>query len=81
MFKDAESAVCAAQKRKSSVRKELNSVLDDDEYKISPARPLKIRLITNYNPKTVGNKRAITYALQAMKPEHEYVTYHISFWT
>ncbi len=79
MFKDAESAVCAAQKRKSSVRKELNSVLDDDEYKISPARPLKIRLITNYNPKTVGNKRAITNALQAIKPEHEYVTYHISF--
>ena len=36
-------------------------------------------LITNHNPKTVGNKRAITNALQAMKPEHEYVTYHISF--
>lgn len=79
IFKDAESAVCSAQKQKSSVRKELSSILDDDEYKISPTRPLKIRLITNYNPKTVGNKRAITNALQAMKPEHEYVTYHISF--
>lgn len=79
IFKDAESAVCSAQKQKSSVRKELSSVLNEDEYKISPARPLKIRLITNYNPKTVGNKRAITNALQAMKPEHEYVTYHISF--
>lgn len=78
-FKDAESAVCAAQERKSSVRKELSSILNDDEYKVSPTRPLKIRLITNYNPKTVGNKRAITNALQAMKPEHEYVTYHISF--
>jgi len=79
MFKDAESAACAAQERKSSVRKELSAILNDDEYKISPTRPLKIRLITNYNTKTVGNKRAITNALQAMKPEHEYVTYHISF--
>ena len=79
IFKDAEFAVCSAQKQKSSVRKEMSSILDDDEYKISPTRPLKIRLITNYNPKTVGNKRAITNALQAMKPEHEYVTYHISF--
>lgn len=79
LFKDAESAICAAQERKASVRKELGSILNDDEYKISPIKPLKIRLITNYNPKTVGNKRAITNALQAMKPEHEYVTYHISF--
>ncbi len=78
-FKDAESAVCAAQERKNSVRKKLSSILNDDEYKTSPTRPLKICLITNYNPKTVGNKRAIANALQAMKPEHEYVTYHISF--
>ena len=78
-FKDAESAACSAQKQKNSVRKELSSILADDEYKISPTRPLKIRLITNYNPKTAGNKRAIANALQAMKPEHEYVTYHISF--
>ena len=79
VFKDAESAVCATQERKSIVRKELSSILNDDEYKISPTRPLKIRLITNFNPKTVGNKRAITNALQAMKPKYEYVTYHISF--
>ena len=79
MFKDAESAVCSAQERKSSVRKELGSIVREDEYRISPTRPLKIRLITNYNPKTVGNKRAITNAIQTMKPEHDYVTYHISF--
>lgn len=79
MFKDAESAVCVAQERKPGVRKELSSVISDDEYKISSTRPLKIRLITNHNPKTVGNKRAITNALQAMKSEQEYVTYHISF--
>lgn len=79
MFKDAEAAVCAAREHKSCVRKELISALSDDEYRISAAKPLKIRLITNYNPKTMGNKRAITNALQAMKPEREYVTYHISF--
>lgn len=79
MFKDAESAVCSAQEQKSSVRKELGSIVREDEYRISPTRPLKIRLITNYNPKTVGNKRAITNAIQTMKPEHDYVTYHISF--
>ncbi|MBD5145453.1 MAG: hypothetical protein HDT21_06015 [Ruminococcus sp.] len=79
MFKDAESAICAAQEHKSNVRKELGILLGDDEYKVSSATPLKIRLITNHNPKTVGNKRAITNALQAMKPEHDYVTYHISF--
>lgn len=79
MFKDAESAIYAVQGRKSGMRKELYSIVSDDDYKISAARPLKIRLITNYNPKTIGKKRAITNALQAMKPEHEYVTYHISF--
>jgi len=79
MFKDAESAVCSAQEQKSNVRKELGSIVREDEYRISPTRPLKIRLITNYNPKTVGNKRAITNAIQTMKPEHDYVTYHISF--
>ena len=77
-FKDAESAICAAQKQKNSARKELSNILDDDEYKVSATRPLKIRLITNYNP-TASKKRAITNALQNMKPEHEYVTYQISF--
>ena len=79
MFKDAESAVIAAQEYKNSVRKELSVILRDDEYKISATRPLKIRLITNHNPKTAGNKRAIINAIQSMKPERDYVTYHISF--
>ena len=57
----------------------MSTIIKDDEYKVTTTRPLKIRLITNYNPKTVGNKRAITNAIQAMKPEHDYVTYHISF--
>lgn len=78
-FKDTEVVVCAAQERKSVLRQELNTIFSDDEYKISATRPLKIRLITNYNPKTVANKRAIINAIQAMKPEHEFITYHISF--
>lgn len=79
MFKDAEASICAAQERKANVRKELSALLNDDDYKVSATRPLKIRLITNHNPKTVGNKRSITNALQAMKPERDFVTYHLSF--
>lgn len=79
IFKDAESAVCAAQEGKPGVCQDLSSIVGDNEYRVSHARPLKIRLITNHNPKTISNKRTITNALQAMKPEHEYVTYHISF--
>lgn len=79
MFKDAESTIFVAKENKAGVRKELSAIIKDEEYKVSTTRPLKIRLITNHNPKTVGNKRAITNAIQAMKPEHDYVTYHISF--
>ena len=79
MFKDAEAAIYAAQERKSGVRAELSSVFIDEEYRISNIRPLKIRLITNFNPKTIGNKRSIMNALQTLKSEHENVTYHISF--
>ena len=79
IFKDAEAAICAVQEHKSNGRKELGTIFGDEDYKISSTKPVKIRLITNHNPKTIVNKRAITKALQAMKPEHDYVTYHISF--
>lgn len=79
IFKDAEAAICAVQEHKSNGRKELGTIFGDEDYKISSTKPVKIRLITNHNPKTIVNKRAITKALQAMKPEHNYVTYHISF--
>lgn len=79
MFKDAETFICAAQEHKAGVRKELCAILNDDDYSVSAARPLKIRLITNHNPKTAAQKRSITNALQAMKPEHDFVTYHLSF--
>ena len=79
IFKDAEAAICAVQEHKSNGRKELGTIFGDEDYKISSTKPVKNRLITNHNPKTIVNKRAITKALQAMKPEHDYVTYHISF--
>ncbi len=79
MFKDAEVALCSAQEHKADVRKEISDILRDEEYQISSTKPLKIRLVTNYTPKTVGNKRAILNAVQMMKPDHEYVSYHISF--
>lgn len=79
-FKDAEAALFAAQERSVGFRKELSDLLlSDENYKFSLGTPLKIRLITNYNPKNVGSKRAILNALQSMKPEHDFVTYHISF--
>lgn len=79
-FKDAEGAICSpAKDAKANIRKVLWDVLNDEDHKVSSTRPLKIRLITNYDPKTTSNKRSICNALQAMKPEHSYVTYHISF--
>ena len=78
-FKDAEAAILAAQESKTNVRKELSDITRDDEYRISATRPLKIRLITNYNPKTAGTKKAILNAIQTMKPASDHVSYLISF--
>lgn len=78
-FKDAEAAMLAAQESKTNIRKELSDISRDDEYKISATRPLKIRLITNYNPKTAGTKKAILNAIQTMKLASEHVSYLISF--
>ena len=36
-------------------------------------------MITNYNPKTAGTKKAILNAIQTMKPASEHVSYLISF--
>ena len=78
-FKDAEAVILAAQESRTNVRKELSDIFRDDEYKISVTRPLKIRLITNYDPKTAGTKKAILNAIQTMKPASDHVSYLISF--
>lgn len=78
-FKDVEGAIYTAKEHKSSVRKDLSTLLSDEDYKISTTKPLKIRLITNYNPKTASEKKTIIKALEVMKPNNDYVSYHISF--
>ncbi|OQC00475.1 MAG: AIPR protein [Firmicutes bacterium ADurb.Bin099] len=77
-MKDAETMLIKALSDQVS-RKPIDTILADKEYKFSSKKPLKIRLITNYSPKNIGKKRSILNALQALKPEKEYITFHISF--
>lgn len=79
VFKDAENAVFAYLDNKNSCRRELLQLLNDEEYKFSEIKPLKIKLITNFNPKTVAKKRSIINALRNMKPLHDYVSYELVF--
>ncbi len=78
-FKDTELFLFSAKENKGSVRQAISSILREDEYKFSNTKPLKIRIITDYIPKTVVAKRSILNALQVLKPEHEYVSYLLSF--
>lgn len=77
-MKDAETLLL---KRSSgqNIRKAIESIISDEEYAFSPSKPLKIRIVTNYCPKTVGKKRSILNALQALKPEKEYTSFFITF--
>ncbi len=77
-MKDAES-VLLRYHNGQAVRKSLAKALVDDDYKFSSGKPLKVRLVTNYNPKTTGRKRSIINALQALKPEKDFTSFHISF--
>jgi hypothetical protein len=79
VFKDAEAALINANESKPTCRKEIRMVLEDDDYKFSQTKPLKIQLVTNYNPKNVGEKRSILNAISVMKPVHPYISYMITF--
>ena len=79
VFKDTEALIFNAQINSDSCRKEIGNFMGDEEYKFSQTKPLKICLITNYDPKSASLKRSIINALQALKPEHTFVSYHISF--
>lgn len=79
VYKDAESAIFSYVNNRSIARKKLSVLLGDDDYKFSEEKPLKIRLITNFNPKTASKKHAILNALRNMQPLHEFVSYQISF--
>ena len=76
-LKDAENILLKTIKHQQC-RKELADIISDEEYKFSSQRPLKIRLVTNYVP-TAAKRRTIINALNALKPEQDYVSFHISF--
>ena len=65
VFKDTESFLFAAQENKGSARSPISSLLRE-EFKFSPTKPLKIRIITDYIPKTAATKRSILKALQVL---------------
>ena len=77
-FKDAETMLLKAISN-SPCRKEIQQILSDEDYKISSHKPLKIKIITNYNPPNVGKKRTIINALNALKPSQDYISFSISF--
>lgn len=79
VYKDAESVLLNYQENKKLCRKEIKDVLSDEDCKFSATRPLKIRIITNFTPKTVGNKRSILNAISTLRPDCDFVSYHISF--
>lgn len=79
LFKDAENAIFTYASNRSQCRRKLAVFLGDDDYKFSEDKPLKIKMITNYNPKTASKKRSIVNALNNMRPLHDYVSYQLSF--
>lgn len=79
VFKEAEKAIFAYAANRNQCRRKLAVILGDDDYKFSEEKPLKVKLITNYNPKTAGKKRSIVNALNNMQPIHGFVTYQLSF--
>ena len=79
VYKDAESVLLNYQENKKLCRKEIKDVLSDEDCKFSATKPLKIRIITNFTPKTVGNKRSILNAVSTLRPDCDFVSYHISF--
>ncbi len=79
IFKDTEAAIFAAKENKPEARELLNAFFREEEYKFSDVKPLKIRLITDFNPKSVVQKRVILDTLQRIKPLHDNVSYNISF--
>lgn len=78
-FKDAETILFDALAKKVSARQRLIEVLANDELQFSTTKPLKIQLVTDYNPKGIQAKNAMCKALQVMKPDHPYVSYDMVF--
>ena len=79
VFKDAENAIFAYVRNRNLCRGKIAPFLEDDDYEFAEDKPLKINLITNFNPKTAAKKRAIINAINNMRPIHDQVTYQIVF--
>lgn len=77
-FKDIE-AILFDSSHTIHIRKEVENVLRIEENEITPNRPVKIRIITNFDPKTISKKNSILKALSVMKPDHDNVLYDIVF--
>lgn len=78
VFKDIESIIFDSS-NSIHVRKEVKELLSNEENKVTSNRPVKIRIITNFDPKTISKKNSILKALSVMKPINENVTYDIVF--
>lgn len=78
-LKDIEAAVFSASEKKSNVRKEVQQMLSGDEYTIGNNRPVKICILTDYNPRNFREKNKIIKYFNLMKPDHENVVYKIIF--
>ncbi len=77
-YKIAEMAIAAAL-NKERPREKLAEIFSEEDKRVSKTRPLKIRIITNYNPKYAKDRKLIEDAIQAIKPNQEYISYHIFF--
>ena len=71
VFRDVEKTIFAYAENRNMCRKKIAVLLGDDDYKFTEERPLKIKLITNFNPKTAVRKRSILNALNNMQPIHD----------
>lgn len=76
-YKDVEALLFSDIK--SEPRKRITDVLKDTEFGITDERPVKIKIITNFSPKSAAKKKSILNALKTMKPISERVSYEISF--
>lgn len=76
-YKDVEALLFSDVKSES--RKRIVDILKDIEFTITDERPIKIKIITNFSPKSTTKKKSILNALKTMKPINERVSYEISF--
>lgn len=77
-IKDAENIVNGYLDSKANIRQMIKEIISE-EYQITTTKKIKIVLITDYNPKSVANKRSILNAFAALKPEKENISYSIVF--